>query len=59
MITYLKTGQCYLCGKRYKNWGNNGSPLCEDPLRVCNFCNKSKVIPARLKLKKQSKEINK
>ena len=48
-----KIGKCCLCGGRYENYGNNPAPLMEDtdkkPNRCCDECNKTKVIPARLK----------
>ena len=40
---------CCLCGKTVKGWGNNPSPLNNDPnARCCDECNYTKVIPARM-----------
>ena len=36
---------CPLCGKPYKGWGNNPSPLEMD--MVCDECNLNVIIPLR------------
>lgn len=42
--------KCCLCGAHWIGWGNNPDPLLHKPNeRCCDFCNQSKVIPARLK----------
>lgn len=37
---------CCLCGREFKEWGNNAQPLSDG--RCCNECNNSRVIPARI-----------
>ena len=41
--------KCCLCGEYFTGWGNNPWPLgkTEDD-RCCDYCNESKVIPARI-----------
>ena len=46
---YKKEGRCALCGDGYVDWGHNPEPLLSFRERVCGFCNRDKVIPARLK----------
>lgn len=36
---------CPLCGKPYKDWGNNPFPLDMD--KVCDDCNLNVIIPIR------------
>lgn len=36
---------CPLCGKPYKNWGNNPYPMERD--MVCDECNMNVIIPLR------------
>ncbi len=38
---------CALCGRPIRGHGHNGSPLTDG--RVCEECNRTKVIPERLK----------
>jgi len=40
---------CCLCAKYAGRYGNNPAPLAELPLVCCDDCNRTKVIPARLK----------
>ena len=42
---------CCLCNKKFTGYGNNPLPLYNKEGRCCNFCNITKVIPARLILK--------
>lgn len=45
----LPTLTCCLCGATFVGWGNNPSPLSDNPDdRCCDDCNYTKVIPARL-----------
>jgi len=39
---------CCLCGLPIIGWDNNPEPLASYPERCCDFCNDTKVIPARL-----------
>jgi len=39
--------KCVFCGADNGKWGNNAMPLNEG--RCCDFCNDTKVIPARIK----------
>jgi len=41
--------KCCLCGKEKNDYGNNPYPL-EKKGSCCDECNKTKVIPARIKL---------
>lgn len=42
--------KCCLCGANWIGWGNNPDPLGDvETDRCCDFCNQSKVLPARLK----------
>ena len=38
---------CCICGKKFKEYGNNPAPVKDDGL-CCNECNYSVVIPARM-----------
>ena len=40
---------CVICGKKFKEWGNNPWPLAENG-QCCNKCNEEEVIPARILL---------
>lgn len=40
---------CCLCGSDWIGWGNNPDPLGDVTDKCCDFCNQSKVIPARLR----------
>lgn len=41
--------KCCLCGSEWIGWGNNPDPLGDVHTdRCCDFCNQSKVDPARL-----------
>jgi len=46
---YAKNGKCYFCKKAYHDFGHNPEPLAKFHNRVCDSCNATKVIPARLK----------
>lgn len=39
--------KCVICGKEIQGYGNNAEPVAKG--RCCDECNKTKVIPARLK----------
>jgi hypothetical protein len=39
---------CCLCGHEYVGFGHNPEPLRDAPLRCCDECNSSKVIPERI-----------
>lgn len=42
--------KCCICGCKEKGYGNNPWPVVEDvDSRCCDYCNDTKVIPARLK----------
>jgi hypothetical protein len=41
--------QCCICGEIFYGWGNNPWPVNEDPNeKCCDWCNLSKVVPARI-----------
>lgn len=40
--------RCCLCGEYLNGERNNPEPLASSLLDCCNFCNGSKVMPARL-----------
>lgn len=42
---------CDICGKEFKEWGNNPEPVTKGI--CCDKCNREYVIPARLKLKEK------
>lgn len=42
------TNTCCICGQMFIGWGNNPSPVKEEGV-CCEYCNDTKVIPARLK----------
>jgi hypothetical protein len=41
-------GKCAICGESYGHFGHNPEPLGDHDARVCDRCNASLVIPARL-----------
>ena len=43
---------CCLCDSKYEGHGHNPLPLYNKEGRCCSSCNMTKVIPARLMLKK-------
>lgn len=44
------TFKCCICGKQSVGYGNNPWPVSDNNEdRCCDFCNITKVIPARLK----------
>jgi len=43
-------GVCALCGGPFEHYGNNPDPLGELHDRVCDDCNGSLVIPARMNM---------
>lgn len=48
---------CCICGEKFKGWGNNPWPVVEDPeARCCDYCNDTKVIPARIEQMFATKE---
>ena len=38
---------CSICGKKYTEYGNTAEPINSG--RCCDFCDHTKVIPARIK----------
>lgn len=40
---------CPMCGKKFREWGNNPWPYDFDGKVVCNKCNRDKIIPARIR----------
>lgn len=40
---------CCLCGQKYVGYGNSAYPIVENGY-CCDVCNKTRVIPERLKL---------
>ncbi len=42
------TGTCAICGDQYHRFGNNPEPMLRCEERVCDECNDSLVIPARM-----------
>jgi len=44
----LQLHDCCLCGHAFVGHGNNPAPLAELPALACDYCNWSKVIPARM-----------
>ena len=50
-MDYNEQGQCNLCGEDYYHYGNNPRPVLPNfEQRVCDSCNSTVVIPARLGL---------
>ena len=47
--SYSKEGLCHLCNASYRMWGHNPEPLSDFKNRVCDDCNATKVIPARVR----------
>ena len=41
--------QCCICEKFDTGWGNNPAPV-SDGLRCCDYCNRTVVIPERLRI---------
>ncbi len=39
---------CCLCGQKYEGYGNSAYPIVENGY-CCDVCNKTRVIPERLK----------
>lgn len=52
-----KAKVCSICYRKYKEWGNNASPV--NIGTCCNNCNATVVIPARINSMKTSKLIKK
>lgn len=43
--------KCCICGVMERGYGNNPWPVVEDVYsRCCDYCNTTKVLPARIKL---------
>ena len=40
--------ECVICGEKFNDWGNNPWPI-KDEGECCEFCNMTKVLPARIK----------
>lgn len=51
----VESKECVICGKKIEGYGNNASPVREGS--CCDECNKSVVIPARLKEYYKNSEI--
>tara|TARA_R110002012_G_scaffold31757_2_gene94758 strand:- start:3396 stop:3545 length:150 start_codon:yes stop_codon:yes gene_type:complete len=49
----MKNKRCCLCKNEIEGHGHNPLPLYNKEGRCCSICNYTKVIPARLMLKKQ------
>lgn len=49
-----KKQKCVLCGKYFDEWGNNPYPITTKG-SCCNFCNDTKVLPARIDLMRARK----
>ena len=49
--------RCVICGKPFKEWGNNPWPVKEDG-ECCDKCNMERVIPARLAMLAKKKTKN-
>lgn len=49
---------CVLCGKHINGHGNNPAPLADEG-KCCDACNKTKVIPARMKFLIDKKRVDK
>ena len=49
---------CVLCGKHIDGYGNNPAPLADEG-KCCDECNKTKVIPARIKALRDKKRVDK
>lgn len=45
---------CVICGNKQEGFGNNPWPVAEKG-RCCDFCNMTKVIPARFELANEQK----
>jgi hypothetical protein len=53
----METFKCCICGGMCKGYGNNPWPVVEDVgSRCCEYCNDTKVIPARIKLMTERKD---
>lgn len=54
----MKEQKCCLCGKKLDGeFGNNPFPLKEKG-SCCNYCNTTKVIPARIKKANEKRSTN-
>lgn len=54
-----KTFVCCICGAESVGYGNNPYPVVEDRDAVCcDRCNLTKVIPARLRMARETKEAD-
>jgi hypothetical protein len=40
--------ECCFCKKDIGKYGNNPEPLKQSPLKCCDICNMTRVIPARI-----------
>ena len=43
--------ECVICGQVYRGYGNNAHPVAEG--RCCDYCNLTRVIPARMHAARQ------
>lgn len=51
---------CCICGKTFTGWGNNPWPVVEDEnARCCDACNGIVVVPARITMMYNKKEVTK
>jgi len=47
--TTMDNQKCCLCEEEMDDMGNNPEPLMDGPEdRCCDYCNRTKVVPARL-----------
>ena len=51
-----KLWKCCICGKWFKGWGNNPSPVKEKG-QCCDMCNMTTVIPARINALHNQKNV--
>ena len=42
--------ECCFCKKNVGKYGNNPEPLEKAPLKCCDSCNMTRVIPARIQM---------
>jgi hypothetical protein len=47
---------CAICKKKFSGYGNNAEPVAEG--QCCDSCNKTKVVPARIKEIRKNKEAD-
>jgi len=52
----METKICCICGKRFEGYVNNPYPVVDEG-QCCDQCNQTRVLPARIRLMRESYSI--